>query len=91
MPDRREGPGPEANGHVVRGHDPRSRSIVTPARTPAGRRLVDQVMRWRRDEPARILGRLSPYDRAVPAAAPHRFHEAVGRDGVDEAYGPVPL
>ncbi|WP_433174285.1 MarR family winged helix-turn-helix transcriptional regulator [Actinoallomurus sp. CA-150999] len=81
----------EASGHVVRGHDPRSRSIVTLALTPAGRRLVDQVMRWRRDELARILGRLSPSERAVLAAALHRFHEAVGRDGADEPHGPVPL
>ncbi|MCO6008820.1 hypothetical protein NE236_27980 [Actinoallomurus purpureus] len=69
---------------MVRGHDPRSRSIVTLALTPAGRRLVDQVMRWRRDELARIPGRLSPSDRAVLTAALHRFHEAVDRDGADE-------
>jgi len=81
----------QASGHVVRGHDPRNRSIVTLALTPAGRRLVDQVMGWRREELARILGRLSPSDRATLAAALDRFHDAVGREDADGPYGPVPL
>ncbi|GAA0327311.1 MarR family winged helix-turn-helix transcriptional regulator [Actinoallomurus spadix] len=80
----------EASGHVVRGHDPRNRSIVTLALTPAGRRLVDRVMAWRRAELARILGRLAPSDRAVLAAALHRFHEAVDRADADGPYGSVP-
>ncbi|MEV5710876.1 MarR family transcriptional regulator [Actinoallomurus sp. NPDC052274] len=81
----------QASGHVARGHDPGNRSIVTLALTPSGRRLVDQVMRWRRAELARILARLTPSDRAVLTAALHRFHEAVGRDDAEGPHGPVTL
>lgn len=81
----------EASGHVVRGHDPQSRSVVTLELTAAGRELVARVMQWRRAELARILSRLPASARAELAAGLRRFHEAVGEEYAGELHGPVPL
>lgn len=67
----------ESSGHVTRGHDPHNRSVVTLAPTAAGRDLVARVLRWRRDELARVLHRLSPDERAGLTGGLRRFHEAV--------------
>jgi len=81
----------EASGHIVRGPDPHSRSVVTLELTPAGRELVAQVMQWRRAELSRILSRLPAGARAELAAGLRRFHDAVGREYAGDLHGPVPL
>jgi DNA-binding MarR family transcriptional regulator len=81
----------EAGGHVVRGHDPRNRSVVTLGLTANGKRLVEQVLAWRRAELTRILGRLDPAERAALASGMQRLHEAVGEAYADDLHGPVPL
>ncbi|GIH14134.1 MarR family winged helix-turn-helix transcriptional regulator [Rugosimonospora africana] len=81
----------EAAGHVVRGHNPANRSMVTLGLTASGKRLVERVLDWRRAELARILGRLDPDDRAALAAGMLRLHEAVGEQYAGDLHGPVPL
>lgn len=86
----------ESSGHVVRGHDPRNRSVVRLEPTAAGRDLVARVLRWRRQELARILRLLPPDERAGLTAGLRRFHDAVaGMYGEEEAgrdpRGPVHL
>jgi DNA-binding MarR family transcriptional regulator len=51
-------------GHVVRGSDPRHRSVVTLELTPSGQRLVSAVSQWRQRELSRIVAGLSPATRA---------------------------
>ena len=81
----------EATGHVVRGHDPANRSIVTLGLTAAGKRLVDQVLDWRRAELTRLLGGLDPDERATLASSMRRLHQAVGEQYATDVHGPVPL
>jgi DNA-binding MarR family transcriptional regulator len=81
-----------ASGHVVRGRDPRSRSVVTLELTARGRRLVDQVMAWRHAELTRTLAAFDPLERARLAAGLRAFHEAVGGDAyTHDLHGPLPL
>jgi DNA-binding MarR family transcriptional regulator len=47
-------------GHVVRGSDPRHRSVVTLELTPSGQRLVSAVSGWRQRELGRIVATLPP-------------------------------
>jgi DNA-binding MarR family transcriptional regulator len=47
-------------GHVVRGRDPRHRSVVTLELTPSGQRLVSAVSGWRQRELSRIVATLPP-------------------------------
>lgn len=47
-------------GHVVRGRDPRHRSVVTLELTPSGQRLVTAVSGWRQRELSRIVATLPP-------------------------------
>jgi DNA-binding MarR family transcriptional regulator len=47
-------------GHVVRGSDPRHRSVVTLELTPSGQRLVTAVSGWRQRELSRIVATLPP-------------------------------
>jgi DNA-binding MarR family transcriptional regulator len=47
-------------GHVVRGSDPRHRSVVTLELTPSGQRLVTAVSGWRQRELGRIVATLPP-------------------------------
>jgi DNA-binding MarR family transcriptional regulator len=81
----------EAAGYVVRGQDPRNRSVVTLGLTASGRRLVEQVMAWRRAELGRVLDRLDPGERAALASGMRRLHEAVGEQYAADLHGPVPL
>jgi DNA-binding MarR family transcriptional regulator len=81
----------EVSGHVLRGHDPHSRSVVTLELTAAGRELVAQVMQWRRAELSRILSRLPASANADLVDGLRRFHEAVGEEYAGELHGPVPL
>lgn len=81
----------EASGHIVRGHDPRSRSVVTVELSPTGRALVTRVMRWRRAELARLLGHLPAGRRAELAGALRELHAAVSGEYTTEPHGPLPL
>jgi DNA-binding MarR family transcriptional regulator len=81
----------EASGHIVRGNDPRSRSVVTVELSPAGRALVTRVMRWQREELARILGRLPARRRTELAGGLCELHAAAGGQYATETYGPLPL
>lgn len=74
-----------AAGHVRRGSDPSHRGVVTLELTASGRRLVARVAAWRHQELARILGRLSPDDRAAVTAALRLLVEAAG-----EGHGVIP-
>jgi DNA-binding MarR family transcriptional regulator len=49
-----------AAGHVVRGSDPRHRSVVTLELTGSGQRLVSAVSGWRQRELSRIVAALPP-------------------------------
>lgn len=51
-------------GHVLRGSDPRHRSVVTLELTPSGERLVSAVWQWRQRELSRIVAGLPPATRA---------------------------
>lgn len=69
-----------AAGHIARGSDPQHRGVVTLELTPSGRDLVAKADAWRRHELARIMGRLSPEDRAVVSAALRLLVAAAGED-----------
>jgi len=81
----------DASGHLLRGGDPRNRSVVTLELTPSGRELVERIMRWRHDELLRILGRLEPGERAATGRLLRRFAEAAGEEYSVPASGPGPL
>ena len=74
-----------AAGHIKRGSDPAHRSVVTLELTASGRRLVAKAATWRQRELARILGRLSPSDRAAVTAAMRLLVAAAG-----EGHGVIP-
>lgn len=80
-----------ASGHIVRGGDPHHRSVVTLALSPAGRRLVTEVLDWRRTELARILAQIGPEQRAATAAGMRALHRVIGETYTAELHGPVPL
>lgn len=80
-----------ASGHLVRGSDPRHRSVVTLELSPRGAGLVDRVLAWRHDELARILSRIDPVRRAQAAQALRDLHSVVGEAYAAELPGPVPL
>jgi DNA-binding MarR family transcriptional regulator len=73
-----------AAGHVARGSEPGHRGVVTLRLTSSGRDLVDQVAGWRKQELGRILGQLTPADRARITAALSQLVDAAG-----EGYGMV--
>lgn len=79
-----------ASGHLRRGTDPRSRCVVTLELTDAGRALVERVMRRRREEIQRILGRLRPDESAAITRILHRLVEAAD-DDYTMTRGPMPL
>jgi len=84
----------EAAGLLVRGHDPRNRSIVTVEVTPAGRDLVARVVARRHVLLADVLDRMTAAERADAARAARRFAE-LAADSADAgealAVGPLPL
>jgi DNA-binding MarR family transcriptional regulator len=81
----------EAAGLLVRGHDPRNRSIVTLQVTPAGRDLVARVVARRHILLAEVLDRMTPAERASAARAASRFAELATDAGEAVAVGPLPL
>lgn len=80
-----------ASGHVLRGEDPRSRSVVTLELSPHGHDVVDKVLDWRHRELARILSRLAPDELAQTVAGLGHFHQVVGEEYTADLHGPVPL
>ena len=70
-----------ASGHLDRRPDTTNRSAVVLALTRAGRELVEQVKRRRREELGRALARLSRAERDQCVSALERFHEVLGASG----------
>jgi DNA-binding MarR family transcriptional regulator len=81
----------EAAGLLVRGHDPRNRSIVTVEVTSAGRDLVARVVTRRHVLLAEVLDRMAPAERSDAARAARRFAELATDAGEALAVGPLPL
>lgn len=81
----------EAAGLLVRGHDPRNRSIVTVEVTPAGRDLVARVVAHRHVLLAEVLDRMTPVERTGAASAARRFAELAADAGEELAVGTLPL
>jgi DNA-binding MarR family transcriptional regulator len=79
------------SGHVLRGSDPRHRSVVTLGLTPLGRRVVDHALGRRQRELERILSRLSPELRATTVSGLQAFHQVVSEEYTADLRGPVPL
>ena len=67
----------DASGHLVRGTDPRHRSIVTLQLTDAGRRVVRKVVARRQRELSQVLDQLEPTERAACAASLEALHRAL--------------
>ena len=80
-----------AAGHVARGTDPQHRGVVTLELTASGRDLVAAAASWRRQELARILGRLAPQDQAAVTAGLGLLVDAAGDDYGITPNRPVPL
>lgn len=66
-----------ASGHLVRRPDPSNRSAVVLALTEAGRALVDEVERRRRDRLGAALAGLSAQEREECVVAMERLHEVL--------------
>ena len=81
----------DASGHVERGTDPRSRSVVTLELTKRGEAMVEKVLEWRHHELERILAELGAEQRAATAEGLRRFHAVVGEKYTNDLHGPVPL
>jgi DNA-binding MarR family transcriptional regulator len=81
----------EAAGFLVRGADPRSRSIVTIEVTAAGRDLVARVVERRHQLLAAVLERMQPGERAAVTRAARRFTELSGEAADLSSTGPLPL
>lgn len=80
-----------ASGHVVRGAEPRNRSVVTLDLTAKGSDLVNDVNAARRRELSRVLDRLDPAARAACADGLRLLHDGLGDSYATDRRGPVPL
>ncbi|HEX8007199.1 MAG TPA: MarR family transcriptional regulator [Trebonia sp.] len=81
----------EAAGLLVRGADPRSRSIVTLEVTGAGLDLVARVVERRHVLLAAVLDRMDSTERAVAVRMARRFAELAGDATALGVTGPLPL
>ncbi len=81
----------DASGHLTRGSDPSSRSIVTLELTRRGRKLVEQVSERRRRELRRALDKLNPAERSACAEGLRSLHRLFGDDYTAGLRGPLPL
>jgi DNA-binding MarR family transcriptional regulator len=81
----------EAAGLLARGHDPRSRSIVTVEVTPAGAALVERVVARRHVLLAGVLDRMEPAERLAAARMARRFADLAVEARRAGAAGPLPL
>ena len=77
-------------GHVVRGSDPRHRSVVTLELTPSGERLVSVVSGWRQRELSRIVAALPPAGRGQLTTILRQLVTAAG-EGYGVAAGPAAI
>jgi DNA-binding MarR family transcriptional regulator len=81
-----------AAGHVTRRADPSNRSAVMLDLTDTGRRMVAEVVGWRRRELRRILLHLEAGDRDMLTKVLGRLVEAASEgQGTTVPHGPVPL
>jgi DNA-binding MarR family transcriptional regulator len=81
-----------AAGNVTRGADPSNRSAVMLELTDAGRRMVAEVVGWRRRELRRILLHLEAGDRDTLTKVLGRLVEVASEGyGTTVPPGPVPL
>ncbi|WP_200886623.1 MarR family winged helix-turn-helix transcriptional regulator [Phaeacidiphilus oryzae] len=82
-----------ASGLLERGSLPDSRRVVTLELTALGREQVARVLEWREQELKRVLGALSPQQRAATADGLRCLHRAVAGDAGASPFaaGPVPL
>lgn len=81
----------EAAGLLVRGADPRSRSIVTLEVTAAGVDLVARVVERRHVLLAALLDQMDPGEREAAARLARRVSELAGDAAALSATGPLPL
>jgi DNA-binding MarR family transcriptional regulator len=81
----------ETAGLLVRGTDPRSRSIVTLEVTAAGVGLVARVVDRRHQLLAALLGRMNPGERAAAVRVARRLSVLAGDAAALTATGPLPL
>ncbi|MGH3206340.1 MAG: MarR family transcriptional regulator [Trebonia sp.] len=81
----------EAAGLLARGHDARSRSIVTIESTAAGRALVARVVARRHELIAAVLDRMPPGERAAVARAAELFTALSAGAAERGSSGPLPL
>lgn len=81
----------EAAGHVERGADAHSRTIVTVEATPAGREVVAAVLERRHMLLEQVLDAMAPEERDRAAAAAGHFVLLSGDAVAAGAKGPVAL
>jgi DNA-binding MarR family transcriptional regulator len=81
----------ETAGLLVRGTDPRSRSIVTLEVTEAGLDLVARVVGRRHVLLAAVLDRMDPAERAAATRMARRFAELADDATALSVTGPLPL
>jgi DNA-binding MarR family transcriptional regulator len=78
-------------GLLVRGADPRSRSIVTVEITGTGQALVERVVARRHELLAAVLGRMEPAERAAAARSAALFTSLSADAAERGSGGPLPL
>jgi DNA-binding MarR family transcriptional regulator len=80
----------EAGGYLVRGADPRNRSVVTLEVTPAGVELVARVVTRRHELLAAVLDQMTATERAQAARVARRLTDLSGAAALGAA-SPLPL
>lgn len=81
----------EASGLLIRGTDPRNRSIVTLEVTGAGLDLVARAVERRHELLAAVLGRMTPAEREDAARIAGRFAGLAADAAAFSVTGPLPL
>ena len=81
----------EAAGLLVRGSDPRSRSVVTLEATQAGVDLVARVVGRRHELLGAVLDRMTPDERADAVRVARRFAGLAGDAAALGSASPLPL
>lgn len=81
----------DASGHLVRGVDPKNRSVVTLELTARGRSVVKKVVTRRRRDLSKALASLDPEERAACAGALEKLHRALADTVPEEAQSSLPL
>lgn len=81
----------EASGLLIRGTDPRNRSIVTLEVTGAGLDLVARAVERRHELLAAVLGRMTPAEREDAARIAGRFAGLAADAAAFSVTGPLPV